>query len=320
MSDKIKLVSRPVERNDATRTKTSPINGGNTKSELLEKAQLHRIKQIESQKKQEKERKRREAELNDPNFIKKVNDKYASKEVQNKTFNSLSDLVSMVSGGFVKTPSEIVRLGYDVVKGNPIFTDENGNLRSWWRNNGIMPDDSNPYLSTGVNTLFDLATGSGLYKLGKWGNTYKKIPSTEYTVYKKPFSRYVYKVPNNSDLEYIELKNSTPGFERMIHYGNTIEGKPVFQQHKLISSNNIKSFIKDRVKDNMFPTKFKGYDETILVKPSPTGQTLFYGDFPGNIGFRWYNPFRKLAYDLSILNGNDMRFLVMKNGGKLWMT
>lgn len=300
--------NRPVERNDSTRTKTS--SDGNTQNELLQKALLNKIKQIEEQKKLD-------AITSDPTFPDNLNKQYADKEVHNKSFNSLQDLVTMASGGFVKTPSELVRLGYDIVNGNSIFTDENGNLGSWWKNNGIMPDDSNT--SNFVNALFDILAGEGLYKFVDWGNTYKLIsPSTEYDVYSKPFSRYVYKVGKNGkeSIDYMKLKETLPNFEPAPHIGNTLDGLPVFQQRKLIQypSKNITSFIKDAVDQHFFPTKIKGYDENLLYNPITQ---IFMGDLPGNLGIRLTNPFKIRAFDASALSPRDQFAIAMKKGGKL---
>lgn len=302
---------RPVERNDITRTETSNINGGNTQSNLLEKAYLNKIKQIEEQQKLN-------AITSDPTFPDNLNKMYADKEVHDKSFNDLGDLITMISGGLIKTPSEFVRLGYDIVNGNPIFTDEDGKLGSWWKNNGIMPDDSNT--SNFVNALFDILAGEGLYKFVKWGNTYKLIsPSTEYDVYSKPFSRYVYKVGKNGQesIDYMKLKETLPNFEPAPHIGYTLDGLPVFQQRKLIQypSKNITSFIKDAVDQHFFPTKIKGYDETLLYNPITQ---IFMGDLPGNLGIRLTNPLKIKAFDASALNYLD-QFAVaaMKKGGKL---
>lgn len=100
----------------------------------------------------------RKAEEHNPNF-------------RDNTYGYLEDILNfanMASAGVIgnASPTHLGRVLYDAVTGEPIFTGENGELGSWWGNNGVIPDDlaeKYPELTL-LNPLLDAGLGLGFAK------------------------------------------------------------------------------------------------------------------------------------------------------------
>lgn len=173
-----------------------------------------------------------------------------------------------------------------------------------------------------VGNIIGTIGGAGIGNIGtkvwKWGNTKYVIEGTEATVRSKPFSPYVEKVVY--DPEYQELKNSIPAKRllksKLIGYEN---GHPVYRQLKVIPSKKVsKEFRRGLAKDDFYPAKFDGYDETFAYNPN-LKEKYFIGDFDENTGWFPWMPGRQYAYDWSASTAKDIRFLTSnkKYGGKL---
>lgn len=97
---------------------------------------------------------------------------------------------NIMTGGILNrlSPTQNIRLAYDLVTGKPIFTGQNGQLGSWWSNNGIATDNfaqNHPYLNMGLQGFLDgssitlFKNINNLNKLRRMEKWYSGVPHEE---------------------------------------------------------------------------------------------------------------------------------------------
>lgn len=221
------------------------------------------------------------------------------------------DALNLGTSGFINriSPTQTGRWVFDVVTGN-------NPTSSWFGNNGVMPDDANPYLSLLVNGVLDLGTYAGVTKANNYLNGYKQIgsgASSDVYISNNPLKRkYVYKVSSTTPAEMVEV-NNLPRVVPSEHIGDWVGGTHVYKQLRVrpINNPNLKDFTRLAKTKDYIARLFSGDTEMVFHNPNTDKVML---DLSGNWGIDKLG--REVLYDAYVLP--RLEYLsILKKGGKV---
>ena len=120
---------------------------------------------------------------------------------------------NIMSGGILNrlSPTQNIRLAYDLVTDKPIFTGQNGQLGSWWGNSGIVSNqfaEDHPFYSMMINGLGDYGFGTGTnYGINKGISTLNKHPDLVAKLRHPTYKKYYHGTSADFDLKDARMGN-----------------------------------------------------------------------------------------------------------------